>query len=280
MISYEELSQVFDMDNPLTLEYFELCSKSTIERGERHHILPRSIWPEYIKSKWNLVNLSFENHYKAHEFLVQIIIEEKHRLAMLRAWYLMSSRTNGEFVSDHKIYAELRSELIKKQSEEVSGEKHPQFGTHRKQSTKDKLSIACLGRKDSPETVEKKRTSGIGRKHTIESRAKMSIAMRGLQKSDEHKAKLSAVNLGKKNGPCSEQTKTNIRLANRYVFQQYLPTGELIKTWDSSLDFEGTDFDINSIRGVSDKFCADGNTSRKYRGFVWKKILKKSLNPA
>ncbi|AIT75518.1 homing endonuclease [Enterobacteria phage RB68] len=40
-------------------------------KTEAHHVLPKSIFPEYLKSTWNLVNLSHFNHFKAHFLLAK-----------------------------------------------------------------------------------------------------------------------------------------------------------------------------------------------------------------
>lgn len=37
--------------------------------SEMHHILTRSQFPDFIKSKWNKVFLSYDDHVKAHEYL-------------------------------------------------------------------------------------------------------------------------------------------------------------------------------------------------------------------
>lgn len=99
MIEFEMWKDVFDLDNPLTLEYFELCSKATEEPKyfERHHILPKSIWPEYDKCKWNKVKLSYQDHYRAHELLPLICLNRYDASKMARAWQLISVK-HGEFV--------------------------------------------------------------------------------------------------------------------------------------------------------------------------------------
>ena len=54
-------------------EYIDLVSfDDDCEIFERHHILPRSMFPEFIKDEWNIVKLSYSNHVKAHELLYKI----------------------------------------------------------------------------------------------------------------------------------------------------------------------------------------------------------------
>lgn len=40
---------------------------------EKHHILPRSTFPEYEKENWNIVELKYEDHVKAHLFIFKAI---------------------------------------------------------------------------------------------------------------------------------------------------------------------------------------------------------------
>ena len=53
-------------------KYLKLVSKNDEESvyTEKHHICPKSMFPEYEKCKWNIVKLSYENHIKAHELLL------------------------------------------------------------------------------------------------------------------------------------------------------------------------------------------------------------------
>lgn len=42
---------------------------------EKHHILPRSIFGEYTKEKWNIVCLSYENHVLSHFLLAEAYLK-------------------------------------------------------------------------------------------------------------------------------------------------------------------------------------------------------------
>ena len=75
------------------------------------------------------------------------------------------------------------------------------------EETKLKLKIANTGKKQSPETIEKKRQKAIGSKRSDETKAKMSAWQKGRHLSEEMKRKLSESakrrvvhgNTGKKN---------------------------------------------------------------------------------
>ncbi len=51
------------LDNKYSKWYMELVSKDcNDDYVERHHILPKSLYPEYAKCKWNIVKLSARKH--------------------------------------------------------------------------------------------------------------------------------------------------------------------------------------------------------------------------
>lgn len=140
-------------DNELTAKYFEICSVVHEGKGERHHILPRSMWPEYEFCSWNLVNLSVEDHYKAHEVLPQICIVDFDRQNMLFGWNMLSGKTKGAYAS------EVAKELRKMRQDSLRGEGNPMFGT------KGSLS-PNFGKKIDAET--KLRNSDASRKYSFE----------------------------------------------------------------------------------------------------------------
>lgn len=56
-------------------KYLELIEKEAPKNGvytEKHHICPKSMFPDLENSKWNIVELAMEDHIKAHELLVYI----------------------------------------------------------------------------------------------------------------------------------------------------------------------------------------------------------------
>ena len=85
----EELLKLFKCDETRS-QYFDLI-KENITRNkikgktDQHHILPKSIYPEYKNSKWNKVNLLFEDHFLAHYFLATGTKDGK----MIKALHMM-----------------------------------------------------------------------------------------------------------------------------------------------------------------------------------------------
>lgn len=74
---YEAINQHTPFeDNKYTKWYMEIVSKECDdEYTEKHHILPRCLFPEYDKCEWNLVKLSARKHFIAHMLLFRMFKE-------------------------------------------------------------------------------------------------------------------------------------------------------------------------------------------------------------
>lgn len=104
-------------------EYIRFClDKKTIPKKgltQRHHILPRCLFPEYksLKNSWNIVILTNEDHYIAHYLLAKF---SKHP-SLVSAWYAMN---NKNFLDASKpielIGPKQYSELIKERNKMIS----------------------------------------------------------------------------------------------------------------------------------------------------------------
>lgn len=70
----EKLRKFKICDEEALKKYIDLVSTDYIgdEYSESHHILPKSMFPEYRLSKWNLVRLKFDDHIEAHRLLCLI----------------------------------------------------------------------------------------------------------------------------------------------------------------------------------------------------------------
>lgn len=144
---------------------------------ERHHVLPRCMGGgnELI----NLVELTAEEHYVAHQLLVKIYPESK---TLVHAAVMMSGRCSG-----NKAYGWLRrrnadaSRNIPKSPEHCA-----------------KLSRAHLGMRASPETRAKMSLASKGKAKTPEHCVRVAAGLRGKKKSLEHVKQMSLSRLGKK----------------------------------------------------------------------------------
>jgi hypothetical protein len=148
--------------------------------SERHHIVPRCLGGS--KHPDNVVRLTPEEHYIAHQLLVKLH-PENFRLvwaaaAMAGATQKMAGRANN------KLHGWLRRRFAEQIGKRNKGRKMPPgFGAA--------VSARQLGSKRKP--------------HSEESKRKTSAAMKGRTFTEEHKAKLAAAKLGKRRGPFTEE---------------------------------------------------------------------------
>ncbi len=115
---------------------------------EKHHILPKSLYPEYTKTKWNIVKLFPEEHLIAHLLLAKIynnkeIIHAAHRM------------TNNSKVNNKK-YKWIREKHAKIISEAFTGrapwnkgkvgvQDSPMKGKSQSLKSKNKISLTKTG---------------------------------------------------------------------------------------------------------------------------------------
>lgn len=192
MISYEELSEVFDMDNPLTLEYFELCDKDTNEQVyfHKHHILPKSIYLDYAKSEWNIVRLCYKDHYRAHEILPLVCVQKKHKQQMACAWRRILHNKEGI-----EVCVDFYDKLCR---------------LHR-----DAVATLQKGKVVSQETRDKQSLVRLGRTLTDEHKGKLAIALKGREFSEEHKAKLKESRKLRPYKPLSQSHKDSLSASTK-----------------------------------------------------------------
>ena len=72
-----KLSEICGIDGEYLRLYLEVCGRNAATGYyERHHVLPKSIFPEYesfSRNPWNLVNLSWEDHCIAHYYFAMAV---------------------------------------------------------------------------------------------------------------------------------------------------------------------------------------------------------------
>jgi len=195
-------------------EYIDLVTKPDAE-GELHHILPKSIFPEYKTSKWNLVTLSIDRHFKAHSLLPSIVVDSKHRHKMLCAMHMMlKHKPKGYDYEKHKL---LMSEANMGENNPmfgIRGEKNPNYGKPLTEERKENISKSLIGEKNpmygKPKSEEFKRNLSVkhkGKRFSDNHKQNISISktgekhpMWGKHKSDETKQKIAHKVSGCKNG--------------------------------------------------------------------------------
>lgn len=202
------------------------------EYYEKHHIIPKSMGGS--DESENIVILTAREHFICHLLLTKFTTENN-RHKMIYAFNGMCNikRTyQHRYIPSSKIYEIARKNFSNTHSSTISGRKLSD-------EHKAKISRGGKGRKDSVDTIEKRRKSLTGKKRTDEQRETMrqsqlskipkvlsetekkilsekrSLAQKGKHskpKSDEHKNKISVTLTGRYLGvPKSEITKERMR---------------------------------------------------------------------
>lgn len=247
-------------DSEITDEYFKLCSKPFDGKGEKHHILPKSIFPELKNQKWNLVNLSYSDHYKAHKLLSSLCISAENIKKMTLAfWQVSHTKYTKEFV-DMETYSVLR----KAHKESISGANSPMFGVARSEETLRKIGLSKIGNKNFK-----------GKHHTPSSKAQLSAARTGSKHTPETLAHMSKIKMGNQSAlgmRHSEETKNEMsRSRSKYYYEQYDMSGNLVKTWGNYKAIE-----VTGLFTMSLVIQVCNGKAKQHKGFIWKKLPKPS----
>ncbi|UYM28822.1 Mob-like putative homing endonuclease [Serratia phage vB_SspM_LC53] len=139
-------------------EYLSVVTKPPkTKHTEKHHILPKSLFPEYENTPENIVSLDVLDHLKAHEILAKTGTHE-----MILAFWMMFSYSERRYSEmPEKIKNELKSkyelariEMAKAKSEWGKtrvGKLNNFFGKHHGEYAKRRASETHKGKKLSEE---------------------------------------------------------------------------------------------------------------------------------
>jgi hypothetical protein len=163
---------------------------------ERHHIRPKCLGGSDHVS--NMVRLTPEEHYVAHQLLVKMCPTN---MKLLRAAVMMTSSTRRH-QRGNKLYGWLRRQFAARMSEELTGSKR---GPHSAE-TKAKMSAASKGRKKSEAHCAAMTASKTGKKRgphseihkrnlsdSLRNSASLKTSIRAFSGSPEYRAKQSAI---------------------------------------------------------------------------------------
>jgi len=216
--------------------YERLTAKDMIAGyTERHHVIPRCMGGSDDSS--NLVSLTPEAHYVAHQLLVKIYPENHKLIYAANAMTFGIKRNNKLYgwlrhrysIAARNISEETRAKM-RAAKQNMSEETRAKIGVasrNRSAETRAKIGAAAKGRSKSEETRAKISAAkqnmseetrakigaaSTGRIQSEETRAKISAATKGKPKSEETKAKISAATKGK---PKSEETRAKISAAKK-----------------------------------------------------------------
>ena len=175
--------------------YKQLTAKDMIaDYTEKHHIIPRCMGGTDDPS--NLVRLTPEAHYVAHQLLVKIY-PTNDKLA-----FAAHRMTSGK-LRNNKLYGWLRRKhSLALKNRIISKETRSKIGAANKgkivsADTRAKISAYKKGKSPSAETRAKLSAANKGKSPSIETRVKLSVASKGTTRTPEVKAKMSAAMKGK-----------------------------------------------------------------------------------
>lgn len=175
--------------------YEQLTAKDMIaDYTEKHHIIPRCMGGTNHKS--NLVKLTPEAHYVAHQLLVKIYPDN---YKLIFAVHMMNKGR-----STNKLYGWLRRKHAAEMSKLHKGKVSPTKGVPMSAELKAKLS--AIAKLRPPATAETRAKISEANKGKVspnkgiplseETKAKLSASKKGKPKSVEHNAKNSAARKG------------------------------------------------------------------------------------
>ena len=154
----------------LAKKYFKILSAPPSGYCEHHHILPKSVFPEYSKEKENLVKIPVLDHFRAHEILASIDSYEMHL-----AFHMMFSQSIKRY-----------SMLSLREKEEIAS-KQAQARKNMAQAQSIRKKGRFLG----------KENSFYGKTHSPEMKLKLSSVHKGKKLTDKHIAILVSCHKGK-----------------------------------------------------------------------------------
>lgn len=106
--------QSLSNNSKYTAWYFSIITRAKdreLSTGyERHHIVPKSLVPEYAADKDNIVRLTYREHFICHALLVRMLINKEHRNKMAYAlWRLLHKRKHDGGIVNSVQYEMARS---------------------------------------------------------------------------------------------------------------------------------------------------------------------------
>ncbi len=179
-------------------------NRDTLEYCEKHHIIPKCLGGNNLQE--NLVSLTPEEHYLAHQLLVKIYLNNT------KLVYAASAMTFDKFGKryNNKMYGWIMRKLSKAYSEDRKGQVSAFKGKKHTEESKKKMSEISKslnllppskkGTKMSDEQKEHLSTFWKGKpkgERTEQHKINLGNSLRGKKASEETKKKLSEARLGK-----------------------------------------------------------------------------------
>lgn len=156
--------------------------RTITDYSEKHHIIPKCMGGN--NKKENLVCLTPEEHFLAHQLLVKIYPNNRYLVLAVK----MMTVSGGRVIRNNKMFGWLRKKFSMAMADQIISDE-----------TRKKLSNNAKNRTFSEETRDKMSLRSIGNKHAL-----------GYKHTKEDKEKIASAG----SRPCKESTRIKIGLAN------------------------------------------------------------------
>jgi len=190
---------VYKITNTVNGKMYIGATEKTIEERWRRHVKSAIIY----KRDWILSKAI--RKYGPDAFIREVLEEHpdrKYTFDVLEPKYILEHNTFGD--NGYNMTGGSEGGIGHKHTEETK-QKIRESVT--KAETREKIRSSRLGKKHTPETIEKLRLAGLKRTHTEETKEKM----RKITHTEETKEKLRQANIGKKHSLASKE---KVRQAN------------------------------------------------------------------
>ena len=145
---------------PLSENQFRKDFRDSGSYFEFHHILPRSLFPNWIKRKSNIVPLTAREHFFCHQLLTKIYPCKE---TVFAAWMLATSKCHDHVKISSKEYEKLRKQQQSFRSEN-SLQIHKNMSVEKKKERSLKISRARKGIVFTEETRKNMSAAHMGQK--------------------------------------------------------------------------------------------------------------------
>lgn len=228
---YKNILLPFTQNNKYLKWYMSIIDKALSESRfknkvvyyELHHILPKSIFPEFKTDKTYMVFLTAREHYIVHLLLCRLFIHKSHTIKMKNA---MIRFIKGNIAPYSRCYSLAKAAAIQrnkertisnsqkeKMSKRMSGKNNPFYG---KKHTKESIEKIILANENTKNIRSEKLS---GKNNPMYGRTGILSPRFGVKLSDEIKNKISVANKNRlcgENNPAKRQdVRDKISAANR-----------------------------------------------------------------
>jgi predicted house-cleaning NTP pyrophosphatase (Maf/HAM1 superfamily) len=227
---------------------------------ENHHIVPRSIVPEFNKIKMNIFPMTAREHFIAHLLLTKMF-NNNFKYKMLMALDYMIKIHNKK---SSKLYEKIKKECLIINSNRNSGVGNAMYGKTHTNEAKEKIANAQRGRTASDKTKALLSAQRKGRTYTEERNKKVSRSKKLYWSSITNEEKINIL----------QKTKNTILTNGGY------PTGEKSARAKNYICIEPNG-NIHYICGTIKQFCEEYGLkySNVYVRYFNVGKITKCLNP-